>query len=341
MRVMLDCRKALDFGIGRYIRGLVSGFSSFEHDVHLLLVGPSEARESMEPLSDVEWIDDHSPHYSFRELHRIGRLAKTHRADVLHSPHYVTPMSEVPVVVTIHDLIHLHQPLRNPVAKLYAHWMLRRAARSSAAIIAVSNAIALEIERELGADPAKIFVSPNGVDDQFFHEPRAREDREPILLFVGNDKPHKNLARLIEAFESSTIEAKLLIVGSKRAESPRVRSLGYVTEPVLVELYRSVTAVVAPSLEEGFCLPAVEAMAAGTPVIASDLPVLREVTTGNAIFFDPNSTESMRDAIEEIFRGRIWDELSSRGPEVARALRWAGTAKKTLAVYRDAVTRIR
>lgn len=341
MRVMLDCRKAHDFGIGRYIRGLVQGFSSFEHEVKFLLIGPPAARESMLPLRDAEWIDHDAPHYSLRELRSVGRLASKHRVDLLHSPHYVTPISEVPVVVTIHDLIHLHQPLGNPAAKLYAHWMLRRAVRESATIITVSRAVADEIERELGAPAAKIFVSPNGVDEQFFNDPLPREKRKPFLLFVGNDKPHKNVTRLIEAFESSSGDTELVLAGCKRKESPRVRSLGFVSEPELIELYRNAIALIAPSLEEGFCLPAVEAMAAGTPVIASDLPVLREVTGENALFFDPHSKESITDAIEKIQRERIWEQLSNRGPEVARALRWAVTAKKTLAAYREAATRIR
>jgi len=93
MRVMLDCRKAHDFGIGRYIRGLVQGFSAFEDDVHLLLIGPPAARDSMMPVPNAEWIDYDAPHYSLRELRGVGRLAAKHRADVLHSPHYVTPIS--------------------------------------------------------------------------------------------------------------------------------------------------------------------------------------------------------------------------------------------------------
>lgn len=336
MRVMIDCRKALDFGIGRYIRGLVSGFHIAAADTEFLLVGSPDARESMTLPPNSRWIENDSRNYSLAELWTIGRLADRERADVLHSPHYVTPRSRVPIVVTIHDLIHLHQPLRNPLARLYAKWMLRRAARRSAAVIAVSNCVASEIVNELAAPREKVFVVPNGIDQRFVSTPRTREAREPFVLFVGNDKPHKNLTRLVRAFEESNAGVELWVAGGgggARVSGRGVRILGFVPDEKLAELYRSATAVVAPSLEEGFCLPAVEALAAGTPVIASDLAVLREVTEGNALFFDPRSTEAIGEALREVLKPETWGRLSRQGPHAVESLRWEAAAKKTLAIY--------
>ncbi len=121
MRIGIDARKHADFGIGTYIRGLLRGLVELNAGDEIVAFAPEDAR-----LPDgVEHVIADAPHYSVRELIAIGRAADRARLDVFHAPHYVVPFTRVPVVVTIHDLIHLHQPLRNPAARIYARFMLR------------------------------------------------------------------------------------------------------------------------------------------------------------------------------------------------------------------------
>src|SRR5205085_4205449 len=158
MRVGIDARKIGDFGIGTYIRGLIAGLLELGVDV-TAFVGPQTTVPD-----GVHRVDVDAPHYSVREVFAIGRAADQASIDVFHAPHYVVPRTKKPVVVTIHDLIHLHQPLGNPLARPYARTMLRRAARCAARVLTVSDTVGREIASELSCDASKIIVTPNGID---------------------------------------------------------------------------------------------------------------------------------------------------------------------------------
>src|SRR5688572_33011910 len=111
MRVGIDARKIADFGIGTYIRGLLRGLVDLDRDDEYVAFAPAGTRL---PAGVRHHVVD-APHYSMRELFAVGRAANQERLDVFHAPHYVVPVTRTPLVVTIHDLIHLHQPLRNPL----------------------------------------------------------------------------------------------------------------------------------------------------------------------------------------------------------------------------------
>jgi hypothetical protein len=136
MRVGIDARKIADFGIGTYIRGLLGGPAlSTRRRVHRLRTGGRAMP------AGVEHVVVDAPHYSMRELLIVGRAADRARLDVFHAPHYVVPFTRVPLVVTIHDLIHLHQPMRNPLAPLYARAMIRRAVKRRECVLTVSETV--------------------------------------------------------------------------------------------------------------------------------------------------------------------------------------------------------
>jgi glycosyltransferase involved in cell wall biosynthesis len=324
---VIDGRKIADYGIGTYIRGLLDGLQGLGGDDEYIVLAPESARE----LIPFEHVVTDAPKYSLREIVAIGAAVRRLRADVFHAPHYVIPMTSTPTVVTIHDLIHLH--LANPVKRAYAWTMLRRAAKQT--VVTVTNAVKQEIESTLGA--RDVIVTPNGVDPRFTPDgPRAPGE---YFLFAGNDKPHKNVATLVAAFERAKLNARLVLAG---AEFSRYRThatlAGFVSDDELAALYRGAIALVIPSTEEGFGLPAVEAMACGTPVITSNAPALVEITGDAALHADardpaPLAAAMIRIANDEALRG----ELASRGIARARQFTWRACAEKTREAYERAL----
>jgi glycosyltransferase involved in cell wall biosynthesis len=312
MRIGIDCRKIADFGIGTYIRGLLHALAEIGGEEYLAF-GPREIA-SMLPRGVEHAVVD-APNYSMRELFTIGRDAPI---DLFHAPHYVVPFVSVPFVVTIHDLIHLHH--RNPLGRLYARSMIGRAVRKSRAVFSVTNAVRNEIASIFGHGD-KIFVTPNGVDPIF--TPNGLKAKGRYFLFVGNEKPHKNVNRLMEA--AKLIGVELVRVGSSR----------FVTPEELAALYRGAIALVLPSIEEGFGLPALEAMACGAAVITSNAPSLVEVTADAAIHVDARSVASIADAMTRVMRdSTLRDAMIERGRLRAREFTWRRCAEITREIYR-------
>ncbi|HEV7921168.1 MAG TPA: glycosyltransferase family 1 protein [Thermoanaerobaculia bacterium] len=326
MRVAIDCRKIADYGIGTYIRGLLSAL----REVELVALGP----ESIAPLlpAGVEHVVVEAPHYSLRELLVVGRAAERARVDLFHAPHYVLPSTRCPSVVTIHDLIHLHHPPRNPAARLYARVMLGRAVRLASRVLTVSEAVKRDLIA-FGCEAEKIVVTPNGIDARFTPGPAADGG---YFLYVGNDKPHKNVARLVEAF--GKVGGRLVLAGAPferyRAVSG-VETRGFVSDHELVALYRSAAALVLPSIEEGFGLPAAEAMACGTAVITSHAPALVEITADAALHVDATNVDALAGAMHRVGSDdALRALLAERGVERARAFTWQKCAAGTLDGYR-------
>jgi glycosyltransferase involved in cell wall biosynthesis len=338
MRVGIDARKIADFGIGTYIRGLLGGLVSLDSGDEYIAFAPAGA-----PVADsIEHIVLDAPHYSVRELITLGRAAGRARLDVFHAPHYVVPFTQVPLVVTIHDLIHLHQPMHlrrailNPLAPLYARAMIRRAIKHARCVLAVTETVKAQLETELGAK--NVIVTPNGVT-----VPSTADRRPPTadsFLYVGNDKPHKNVDKLIEAF-TRIPNARLILAGApfdRFRGHERIDVRGFVSEDELSALYRNAIALVMPSLEEGFGLPAAEAMAHGTAVITSNAPALVEVTGDAALHADARDAGALAAAMMRLARdGDLRAMLGAKGIERARHFTWTRCAEITRDAYRMAV----
>jgi alpha-1,3-rhamnosyl/mannosyltransferase len=324
VRIGIDARKIADFGIGTYIRGLLG-------EIDYVVFAPKGA-----PVPrGLEHVVVDAPHYSVRELIAVGRAADRAKLDLFHAPHYVVPFTSVPLAVTIHDLIHLHQPQRNPLAPLYARTMIGRAIRKARVVLTVSETVKGQLENEFGA--RDVVVSPNGVDPRFSPSPAAKTH----FLYVGNDKPHKNVAALVEAFARTRGGSKLILAGGpfeRFAHREGVEIRGFVSNLELVELYRSAIAVVLPSHEEGFGIPAVEAMACGSAVITSLAPALVEITGDAAMHVDARSIDALADAMTRVAGdASLRDSLAARGLQRARFFTW----KRCADAVRDAFERAR
>ncbi|HEX8255762.1 MAG TPA: glycosyltransferase family 1 protein [Thermoanaerobaculia bacterium] len=327
MRVGIDARKIADFGIGTYIRGLLRGLVALNARDEYVAFAPKDAK-----LPDgVEHVTVDAPHYSLRELFIVGRAANRARLDVFHAPHYVVPFTNVPVVVTVHDLIHLHQPQRNPFAKPYARVMLKRAVHKARCMLTVSNAVKEQLERELGAK--RVIVTPNGVD-----VPRVSagdNEGDAYFLYVGNDKPHKNVSTLVEAAKRADV--RLVLAGAAFERFDGVERRGFVSDEALAELYANALALVMPSLEEGFGLPAAEAMAHGTAVITSNDAALVEITGDAALHVDARDAGALAAAMQRVASdASLRAQLGALGRQRAARFTWKRCAELTRDAYEEA-----
>jgi glycosyltransferase involved in cell wall biosynthesis len=256
--------------------------------------------------------------------------------------------------VTIHDVIYGRYPEAHQGVRAKGMGLLvPLAARRSNRVIAPSNATRDDLVCLLHVPPEKIDVVPEGVRAPSARPRSPAPEGRPIVLSVAARRPHKNLARLLDALALTSSERRPVLVlpgyatpwdRELRQHAERlglesdVRFLGWVSDDELEGLYATATLFVLASLYEGFGLPVLEAMARGVPVACSDRGSLPEVTGGAARLFDPERPESIAAAIEELLadpaeRAR----LAAAGRARAAVLTWQETARATAAVYRRAL----
>ncbi len=342
-RILLDARKARDFGIGTYIRGLLGGLSRLDAFDLGALVLPGD--EGLLPPGVTPRACGAS-HYSAGELIAVRLAIGSIAPDLFHAPHYVVPFFPPrATVVTIHDLMHVNRPEHAALAKrAYARWMVGRALRLSARVIAVSEATRNETLAFGPAHSSKVVVIPNGVREDFFESGRGEGESSRYLLFLGNDKRHKNLDGLLRAWplvRASHPALSLILAGVApgRGLPEGASALGWVPDAELPALVAGARALVLPSFAEGFGLPVLEAQAAGTPVACSDIPALREAAGVAAVFFDPHDTASIGNELNALLENEEKRGfLRKAGRERAAAFTWRAVAERTATVYEDVLS---
>jgi glycosyltransferase involved in cell wall biosynthesis len=268
---------------------------------------------------------------------RLRRALRPAELDAIHFPIgvMIPRLDSPPAAATIHDLQHEVFPGFFSQGQLaYRRRVYGWTVRKSRIVIADSEHGRETLIERLGLDPARVRAIHLAVDHQRF-TPGDRP-RERLLLYPANHWPHKNHQRLFEAFELARIERpelRLVLTGTghERLHLPvGVESKGHVTTDELVELYRRASALVYPSLYEGFGIPCLEAMACGCPVACSRVASLPEICGESAVYFDPHS-------VEDIARG-IDDVLTSPargGIEQAARFTWDACARAHDTVYRE------
>ena len=366
MRIAIDVRKLHDFGIGTYVRNLVRQLARLDHDTEYVLLCQRDDRGLAGSLGEnFRSVSEWSGNYSVSEQLMVPfNLART-RASLFHAPHYVLPpLTPCRSIVTIHDCIHLRFPqyLPNRLAYAYARGQFWTATRRARRILTVSEASKQDILRFFHVPEDKVTVIHNAMDEQFGREPaeeamlHVRERYqlpERFVMYAGNVKPHKNLERLIDAFmrlrRGGLDDVGLLITGSEVSKyatlrravhrynlHKHVRFLGFQPEDTLAVLYRLADAFVFPSLYEGFGLSPLEAMASGTPVVASNVSSLPEVLGDAAVLVDPYDPESIADGIRRVLEnGDLRAELRARGFARARRFSWEQSVRRVREIYTE------
>jgi glycosyltransferase involved in cell wall biosynthesis len=250
------------------------------------------------------------------------------------SPANLAPLVGARNVVYLHDLALLREPAW--FGRAYAAWhgaALRRIAATAPLILVPSEFVARELAELLGVEPDRVRVVPPGVDPRFTPDagpPPAAVER-PYVLALGTVSARKNLGLLDRVAPALAREGLRVVgAGSTRGyltpDSSAVERLGYVPERDLPALLAGAAALAMPSLYEGFGLPCVEAMACGTPVVASDRAALPEVCGGAALHADPLDPDAFAAALLRA-AGPERDRLRAAGLERARALTWERTAR--------------
>jgi glycosyltransferase involved in cell wall biosynthesis len=265
--------------------------------------------------------------------------ARRDRVDVLHCPALRAPLrTSLSLVVTIHDLAPLRHPMSfNPWNRRYTAFALPRVARAADAVIVGSDFTRREVIELLAVDESRIETIPYGVASVFRPDGPAAEG--DYVLAVSTLEPRKNLPRLLEAFDRTTLNgSELRVVGARgwggvRVGGDQVRWLGEISDEELARQYRGALCVAYVSLYEGFGLPVLEAMACGAAVVAPAGPPYSEFASGVAVHVDPRDSESIAAGLEDAIGRRA--TLGPLGPQRASEFDWARAARQTLAVYRE------
>jgi glycosyltransferase involved in cell wall biosynthesis len=285
----------------------------------------------------------------------LPRELRRRRVDLVHNLFTTAPaVPGVPQVTTILDVIYKRFPEthRGVLARGLAAlaWV---AARRSRRVIAISEAAKGDVVRFLGVPQDRVDVTHLGPAlDGTGAISEADVRRElglgelPMVLSVSAKRPHKNLARLFEAFERVDRDALLVVPGYatafeddlRRAAGTRVRLTGWLPDEQLDALYRAAACFVFPSLAEGFGLPVLDALVRGTPVATSNATSLPEVGGDAVIYFDPEDTDAIADAIRRLLSdGALRERLRAAGPAQAAKFSWERTAAGTIESYRRAL----
>ncbi|MGC9360474.1 MAG: glycosyltransferase family 4 protein [Anaerolineae bacterium] len=372
MRIAIDYTAAIRqrAGIGRYTRELTQALLALDRETRYVIFSagrgadepqwPPNVRRRSVPLSD------HQLAVIWQRL-RLPILAEllTGPVDLFHSPDFVLPpLLKAASVVTIHDLSFMRLPHCSPPALLdYLMRSVPRSARRADAILADSESTQRDVVELLGIDAEHVHVVYAGVDARFAPQPPSAVQEAkgrygitgPYILAVGTLQPRKNYPRLLEAFaamrRASGLPHRLAIVGGRgwlydeidaaiaRLElTDDVLMPGFVRDADLPALYTGADLLAFPSLYEGFGLPALEAMACGTPVVASTAPALPEVCGDAALLVDPADAPALANAMERVLTDEVLSaRLVELGHRRARQFRWEDAARSLLAVYRKLV----
>lgn len=332
-------------GSGVYARSLLAALRDRSDVVTWTIQGPRHS----DPIGTTRW------------LMRGARMKLDEQTpNLLHCPSFVAPWRiKVPFVVTVHDVAVNRYPRDHPFEwRAYTSWLMPERLRAAARVITGSGFGRKELIDIYRLDPAKVIAIPYGLDQRFLAAAGARKDpNPPVLLFPGAPLGRKNLELVLksmaQASDGSELAKAQLQISGATAQGfrpyaylvrtlglrDRVHWLGNVPFTEMPGVVANATVLVYPSLYEGFGFPPLEAMAAGTPVVASNRGSLPEVLGDAAIMVDPNDQRAFTEALEAVLtKPQLRAELRDKGIQRAKAYTWESCAAKTIDVYHGVLT---
>lgn len=374
MRIGFDARYINDqyHGIGRYAFRMLSSLvrHAEEHTFVMYLGQGKNSRFDWSDLSSLPNVEFHNgpwPLYWPLEQLKWPLLLNKNNIDLFHTPYFVAPLSRSlsgkhrPVVITVHDLIFDRYPAYMPARWMRPYYksLMWLSIRRADAIVTVSKYTSQDLTHFYHPPANRILIIPEGVDPGFQPLSVNNFDKKirnryhlhrPFVLSVGARRPHKNLSRLVHAFTRllENIPHDLVFIGPTDKRFPddalissqvnqlngRVRFLDWVPEEDLPKLYQLADLVVLPSIIEGFGLPALEAMACGTPVAVADNTSYPEVVGQAGMYFNPNNTEQIAQSIAGILKNpNIHRKLCEAGIRRAGMFTWESAADKIVQNY--------
>ena len=366
MRIAIDTRMIGPFmhGISRYAYNLIKGISRTDKgNDYILISNDNYLGDFVSSHENFSLTVTKSKLYGIGEQILIPRVLKKEKIDIFHSPSFFGPISSgCKVIMTIHDMIHVLFPEESSVIhKVYYRLIVKKAANNASRILTVSENSKRDLVNYLNVPPEKIVVTYNAVDEGFR---RSNEDKVEeakgrfgingrFILYVGNQKPHKNVGLLIEAYQQlrGRIEHQLVIVGQKDRLFQKglkgknlegVIFVGEISDELLSHFYSGADVFVSPSLYEGFGLPIIEAFACKTPVVAVRTPSVDEIMGNAGLIVDAGSTDKLANAIHEVLSNDdLRNSLVEKGMARVEMFSWRETVDRTLEVYREVHRSIR
>lgn len=360
--IAFDSRMIFSSGIGTYIRGLTGEYACAPNTADLKFTFCGAQNPGFQNFAFKEF---NAPIYSITEQLRYPAALKGF--DLWHAPHYNVPFfkSKTPVVTTIHDLIHwvFRGKYFSPLQAAYASTMIQKALSNSVRVITVSQKTKSDLIEHFSANEDKISVIGEGTSPDFRPLPpeeiKAAKKHyalpENYFFYCGNLKPHKNVLWLVRLFrrlfKEKKISTPLVVLGQKdRNYSGELRELAaldreeaviylkYIKHGDLPVLYNGASALVHPSLYEGFGLTILEAMSCGTPVAAFRTASIPEVAGDAAFLHEINDEEAMADTLRKLESSpSLREEYRQKGFKQAQKFQWKDAARQTLAVYQQAL----
>jgi glycosyltransferase involved in cell wall biosynthesis len=352
-------------GITRYTNELINNYINLGHEV-TLIIHPKTFNQKIknEKLKIIEInsilnINNKLARFLTYPFHKFNTERyfknKNITEGIFHSTYFTLYNNlKIPQILTVHDLTKEKFPQSyNKIGDKIFLYIQKKSIIKADAIICDSYQTSNDLINYYGTDPSKIFVTYLGVDS-FFKE-KSEDDKKaflvskniikPYILFIGKRTGYKNFEKLLEAYStwSEKDNYTLITVGGgtfTKIELDQINKLNlennikcftFASEEDLVMFYNCAQCFIYPSLSEGFGLPLLEAMACGTPVVASDIPVFHEVALEIAYYFDPNSNESI---VKALSNSLVKNQSKiNEGLELVKKFTWENTANETIKVY--------
>lgn len=362
MKIGIDVRLWNQTGVGRYIRNLVVNLQKIDKKNDYVLFAIKEDAKEIKlinpkwklVIADIRW-------HSLKEQYELPKVLNKENLDLVHFPYFSVPLLyKKPFVVTIHDLIMQHYPtgkastLPLPLyraKKIGYSRVIKNAVKKSEKIIVPLNSVKEDLIKSLRVSGEKIAVTYEGVDANI-KGTSEKNKYGKYFVYVGNAYPHKNLDRLIDAFEilkKEETDVKLVLVGKddffyKKLETkhndPSIIYLHSVTDTELSSLYKNAIAFISASVMEGFGLPAIEAISNDCLVLLSNIPSFKEVCGESAIYFDPLSEKDIARKMDAVLQNgkKYYFKDLQKSKERLKLFSWEKMSKDTLKVYEGSIS---
>lgn len=363
---ILDGRTANNHfpGIGRYVSNLAQAMAKqLNRDEQLILLhDPTQPSRWALPAESPQLILQPCPVSPFAIRQQWAIPGRLRGGDLYHSPYYLMPYRPGrPTIVTLYDLIpHFFPTTVSLQARLFFRVTHRLAIRAASHLIAISEATRQDVIQVYGVEPTQITTIPLGADAHFRPAPAGQiaairqkyQLPAHYVLYIGINKPHKNLLNLVKGWEMVAVPAgwQLIIAGSWDKRYPeakewvasnsqrvnQIQFLGPIPEADLPALYSGATFFIFPSHYEGFGLPVLEAMACGCPVACGNHSSLLEIVGEAGVLFDPSRPEQIAQTIAHLLNTpALRANLGQSGLNQAAKFHWDTTAQKTIQLYRQ------
>ncbi len=356
MKIGIDCRLSgiSHAGIGRYIENLISRLPDENPDIEWVYFYRSQD-QILKKWKNVKYVAAPIRHYTFQEQLQLLSIFNQEKLDLLHVPHFNIPiMYPGKLVVTIHDLLwHQQKGTQVTTLKPWQYWgkyagykmVASQAINKADKILVPTNTIKKTLQQYYPGTKSKITVTHEGVDQRLLKYKNIKVKKKPnSLIYVGSLYPHKNVEIILKALQELP-QWKLTVVGSrdvfqqklsKKAEelevSSQIKFAGYLTDKDLAREIITSTALIQPSLSEGFGLTGIEALSLNTPLIASKIPVFKEIYQDAAIYFNPKSSDELVKQIKQISKLK---PVKDKMKKITDKYCWDEMTRETLKAYQQ------